>query len=77
MNTDISTLKAHLSDTLRRVKAGEEVIVLERKTPIARILPFIVAKEIEVRKGTGRLPKRISRFRYQGNVEDLLERGER
>lgn len=33
-------LKAHLSDHLRAVRSGETITVLDRKEPIARIVPF-------------------------------------
>ena len=35
----ISEVKNGLSAYLRRVKAGESVVVMERKTPVARIIP--------------------------------------
>lgn len=35
----ISDLKAHLSEHLRRVRRGEEVLVCDRDQPIARIVP--------------------------------------
>jgi len=38
--TPVSELKATLSEHLARVKAGEEVIVLERGKPIAKIVPL-------------------------------------
>ena len=37
--TSVSELKAHLSEILRAVKAGEEVIVLEHRRPVALIRP--------------------------------------
>ena len=36
----ISEIKDRMSANLRRVKSGETVIVMERKTPIARIVPI-------------------------------------
>jgi prevent-host-death family protein len=36
----ISDLKAHLSAHLRRVRRGGEIIVLDRDTPVAKIVPF-------------------------------------
>jgi prevent-host-death family protein len=36
----VSELKAKLSDYLKHVKAGEEVIVTERGKAIARVVPF-------------------------------------
>jgi prevent-host-death family protein len=38
--TSVSELKARLSGYLKRVKAGEEVIVTERGKAIARVVPF-------------------------------------
>ena len=35
----ISEVKNGLSAYLRRVKAGESILVMERKTPVARIIP--------------------------------------
>lgn len=62
----VAELKAHLSRYLRRVKAGEEILITERDVPVARIVPArLVADEhllgLErqglVRVGTGKLPK--------------------
>ncbi len=36
----IADLKAHLSEHLRAVRRGQEVIVLDRDTPVARIVPY-------------------------------------
>jgi prevent-host-death family protein len=36
---NIAELKAHLSDHIRRVRAGEEVLVCDRNKPVARIVP--------------------------------------
>jgi prevent-host-death family protein len=43
----IADLKAHLSEYLDRVKAGNEVLITERGTPIARLVPLdhAVARE--------------------------------
>ena len=65
----VSKLKATLSAHLARVKAGEEVIVTERRKPIAKIVPIsrnqavVPAHLLElaraglVRLGSGKLPK--------------------
>ncbi|HEY0512553.1 MAG TPA: type II toxin-antitoxin system prevent-host-death family antitoxin [Thermoanaerobaculia bacterium] len=39
----IAELKALLSETLARVKAGEEVLITEHGRPIARLLPLSAA----------------------------------
>ncbi|HEV8309410.1 MAG TPA: type II toxin-antitoxin system prevent-host-death family antitoxin [Methylomirabilota bacterium] len=36
----IAELKARLSEYLRRVRRGHELTVLDRDTPIARIVPY-------------------------------------
>lgn len=62
----VAELKAHLSRFLRRVKAGEEIVITERNVPVARIVPVPVATDDRlralerqglVRMGTGKLPK--------------------
>src|SRR2546428_5949664 len=66
--TSVSKLKASLSEFLRRVKAGEEVLVTERGRVIARLSPPASSpslpeslREMErqglVKLGTGKLPK--------------------
>jgi prevent-host-death family protein len=63
----VAELKAQLSRYLSRVKAGEEVLVTERGTPVARLVPVGSAANDEhlrdlerqglLRVGTGVLPK--------------------
>ncbi len=64
----VSALKASLSRYLRRVKAGEEVIVTERDRPVAKIVPITspagtpehlrrLEREGRIRLGSGRLPR--------------------
>lgn len=64
----VSKLKASLSEYLRQVKAGEEVLVTERGRPIAKLTPAAVSPllpqdlaELEkqgiIKIGTGKLPK--------------------
>lgn len=40
LTATVSQVKNGLSAYLRRVKAGETVLIVERKTPIARIVPL-------------------------------------
>lgn len=59
----IAELKALLSETLARVKAGEEVLVTEHGRPIARLMPLsaltpaAATKEL-VRAGLVRAPEK-------------------
>jgi prevent-host-death family protein len=50
----ITDLKARLSEHLRSVRSGGTVTVLDRDTPIARIVP-IAAPTLEIRKAKRRL----------------------
>lgn len=63
----VAEIKAQLSRYLRQVKAGEEVLITERGTPVARLVPIGPAgsdaerlRELErqglVRVGTGKIP---------------------
>jgi prevent-host-death family protein len=70
----VSKLKACLSEYLRSVKAGEEVLVTERGRPIAKLTPaasseMLPDQLVEMEKqgfikiGTGKLPKGFWIFR--------------
>lgn len=59
----IADLKAHLSEHLRKVRGGRTLIVLDRDTPVARIVPYDPETPLEVRRasrkpGDLRLPPR-------------------
>ncbi len=66
--TNVVQLKARLSEYLRMVKAGHEVVVTERGVPVARVVPLDEAERKSTRRarlaragllkaGRGRLPK--------------------
>jgi prevent-host-death family protein len=64
-NVRIADLKARLSEHLRSVRNGGTVTVLDRDTPIARIIP-VAAPSLEIRKANRRLrdlklPSRLSK----------------
>lgn len=46
----IADLKAHLSRHLRRVRGGRSITVLDRDTPVARIVPYDAEAPLEVRR---------------------------
>ncbi len=50
----IAELKAHLSEHLRSVRNGGTLTVLDRDTPIARIVPY-ATQPLEIRKARRRL----------------------
>ena len=50
----IANLKARLSEHLRAVRNGSTLTVLDRDTPVARIVPYS-AQPLEIRKAKRRL----------------------
>jgi prevent-host-death family protein len=48
----IADLKAHLSQHLRRVRGGRAITVVDRDTPVARIVPYDAETPLEVRRAT-------------------------
>ena len=50
----IADLKARLSEHLRTVRNGETLTVLDRDTPVARIVPY-AAQPLEIRKAKRRV----------------------
>jgi prevent-host-death family protein len=53
----ISTLKARLSEYLRRVRRGHIVTVLDRDRPVARIVPYEEPAALRVREPAGRVAR--------------------
>ncbi len=75
-STNIADLRNRLTQYLKAVRAGEEIIVRDRQRPIAKIVPFtphgdeeddadLVAAGV-IRKGTGKLPPSFWRTRGAG-----------
>jgi prevent-host-death family protein len=50
----IAELKARLSEYLKVVRKGRTLTVLDRETPVARIVPY-AAEPLEIRRATRRL----------------------
>ncbi|MCU0723317.1 MAG: type II toxin-antitoxin system prevent-host-death family antitoxin [Planctomycetes bacterium] len=45
MNAKISEIKAKFSEFIRRVRRGATIVVLDRETPVARIVPHENGRE--------------------------------
>ncbi len=62
---NIRDLKTNLSAHLNKVRAGEEIVILDRNTPVAKIIPFDPALEPTVEEmqlvaaGILRLPTEV------------------
>ena len=53
----IADLKAHLSEHLRSVRQGGSLTVLDRETPIARLVPYLPQTElVAIRRPDARSP---------------------
>ena len=61
---DVSTLRANLCKLLRAVKRGETVEILERDTPIARLVPATAGAP----KSNAALPVWVERLRRKGGA---------
>lgn len=82
MDVAISAFRAELSSWIERVQAGEEIVVTDRGTPVARLLPVETAPLLEqlVQRGVLSRPIRAerpsargaSRVRAPGPVADLV-----
>jgi prevent-host-death family protein len=75
-STNIADLRNRLTQYLKKVRAGEEIIVRDRQRPIAKIVPFTLDEDEEddadlvaagvIRKGTGTLPPSFWKPRRPG-----------
>jgi prevent-host-death family protein len=78
----ISDLRAHLSDWLERVRAGQEIVVTDRGVPVARLLGMRATATLERLQDEGVIarPDRAQRPtatgrqrpRPRGSVADLV-----
>ena len=78
----VTALRAELSSWIDRVQAGEEVVVTDRGTPVARLLPVDAAPLLEqlVSRGVLSKPRRVdrpaargaARVQASGPVADLV-----
>ncbi len=68
MDVTVTTLRAELSSWIDRVQAGEEIVVTDRGTPVARLLPVDAAPLLEqlVRRGVLSKPRCVDRPAARG-----------
>jgi prevent-host-death family protein len=77
-STNIADLRNRLTQYLKEVRAGQEIIVRDRQRPIAKIVPFTVDEDEDedadlvaagvIRKGTGKLPRSFWSTGRRGGV---------
>ena len=46
----IAELKTNLSKYLRRVRAGEEILVCDRSVPVGKLVPLTLDEDLEARE---------------------------
>ncbi len=46
----VAELKARLSEYLRAVRKGHDLTIMDRDTPVARIVPFVADRSLVVRE---------------------------
>lgn len=68
MDVAISTLRAELASWIERARAGEEVIVTDRGTPVARLLSVDTAPLLDqlTHRGVLSRPRRTARPTARG-----------
>lgn len=66
----VSTFRAELSSWIERVRSGEEVVLTDRGTPVARLLPVDTAPLLEelVQRGVLSRPSSAQRPTARGAV---------
>jgi prevent-host-death family protein len=84
VDVSVTNLRAHLSDWLERVQQGEDVVVTERGTPVARLVRVtasVLLADLEkegllARPSAGARPRAGDhrRIRAKGSVADLVSR---
>jgi prevent-host-death family protein len=62
---NVTTLRTHLSKILDAVRRGEEVEILDRKVPIARLVPITP----ETQAAKGQLPPWLEQQRRAGVIK--------
>jgi len=75
----IAELKAKLSGFLRQVRGGEEVIVTDRDTPVAKIVPYQISEERLIIHPAKKPPSIIGQLKFpkartaMSSLDALLE----
>lgn len=62
MSVGIRELKSKLSDYVARAADGEEIVVTDRNRPVARLVPYVAASDVDrgVEEGWIEAPRRTA-----------------
>jgi len=69
---NISTFKARISEQLRLVRKGERIVITDRDTPIAEVLPYEEKPDLVLRSPRGKLKFPRLSFRVARDPLDFL-----
>lgn len=86
MTVGVRELKAHLSEYLREIKAGNTIIITEHGRPVGRLIPSVqpLAERVEAMRRAGlltwngkKLPagQPVAGMRQQQSLADLISEG--
>ena len=70
--SSISFFKAHISQELRSVRAGERIIIMDRDIPVAEVVPYEDDSVMHVRLPTTKLVPRALSFSVERDPLGLL-----
>lgn len=70
---NISTLKAHLSESLKKVREGSRILVIDRNTPVAEIIPFNNQKKLEIREPVKQFRMPVSDINIETDPVEYLK----
>ncbi len=73
--TNISRFKSHISEELRRVRAGDHVVIVDRDIPVAEVIPYREREEkLRIRSPKRPLVRRRMSFSLKTDpLQYLLE----
>jgi prevent-host-death family protein len=80
MSVGIRELKSNLSEYVARAAEGEEIVITDRNRPVARLVAYVAASDIErgIEEGWIEAPRRtrlldIERIRSNRSTREVLD----
>ena len=69
----IAELKAHLSQYLREVRGGQEIVINDRNQPIAKVVPFEPERKPILRMSNPANPRGIGKLKFKRLLKPGLD----
>ncbi len=71
--TNISQFKTHIGQVLRSVREGEQIVIMDRDIPVARVIPYADSEsQLIARRPTRALEFRKLGFTVSGDPVEYL-----